>query len=707
MESPKVKRAQKARPEDRSSLYYERAKHLSVISSNTSVELERQLREMYKALSYQSEDVKLYLLLGKIYKQNLDLSSALFCYRFALKKDPSNVVAQKVLVQLLILKGKELMLQAMEMDWLSKYHAARSFFDEALEYARDHEEVLTLKAVCHIHCNELTEAFETVNKALQPHKQPKAELFILRAKINWGRGLVEQGNQDIRCAAGLDPKHPEVLAYIERSYAKSEKLYKLSLKLFLREKYKEALEHVNHAIFLTNEDVKLYIIQSKIFRMMKDHQAAYESILKAKAIFDARFDAGNDHDRLLPPEISHQIHLILNEIALDKASRGQYQDAILLYNRIIRESLHASSTTSGVAHALSVDYKYYMNRGDCYRAMQALHEAVADYQEALALEDSDWNINVRLSLTYYLLALDLFNTSQFHEAEAHLSRAIQYNPKVGEYWALRGKARYYSNNYKYAYEDFKQALVLDPDHIEVRARLQQFESQMGIVFTPPAVPTGADGTVSKPGSKPRKGGPPRSPSPRQTALALSSSSNEPLLPVKTVQRVKPGEDDVIHSLLHPQHVQTTSLRYLHDVSAERKQQEKQAKQPLPLVLDIDRSIDNSGHVVKKPLPLLLANTAVMSQIQNHAFRGAILATEQVHEKSVAVVQQYIHRENLARGPMWNIVDTAKKLAHMSNKERSKKLVQQTQPTSAGAGRKRPTIKGGGAGESKRKEGGIE
>eukprot|EP01039_Chlorochromonas_danica_P010226 gene10226-11320_t len=540
------------RPEDRSTLYYERAKQLSLLSSMpNSMELERQLREVYKALSYQSEDIRLFLLLGKIYKQNLDLSSALFCYRFVLKKDPSNEIAQKVLIQLLTIKGKEMMLQASSSSSahvtssstslalsssqsLSKYMAARSFFDEALEYSREDDKLLILKTVCHVQCGELNEAFVTINKTLAAHKtNPSVECYILRAKINWGRGLIEQGNQDIRSAAAINSNHPEVINYIERSYTKSERLYTLAIRLFRQEEYPAALEAVNFALFLTQEDVKLYILQSKIYRMKCDYQLAYEAILRAQAIFDIQ-----------PQEIRLQTHLILNDLAMQYASKGQYDEAILIYNRIIREinksvddHLHLTNTTSNnttsnttsantTSNTTSANttsnttsasvryhkereqegddvYRYWLNRGDCYRALglSYLPDAILDYLEAYQRSSStstststlpqtlplqhqlqpaaaaaDWNINIRLSIAYYHLAIDHFNHSNFLLSESEASKAIQYNPKITEYWVVRGRARYYLGNYQDAYLDYKEAIRLDPNHQESLHRLKQFEA---------------------------------------------------------------------------------------------------------------------------------------------------------------------------------------------------------------------------------------
>lgn len=448
---------------------FEKARQLNILSTGSSLEIERIIREIYKALSFDSSPVNYHMLLAKNYRQSLDFTSALYCYRFVLKMDPSNMLAKKAIIEILTLKGREYMIIGQETKSKSKFIAACACFEEALEFVRENNELWILKAICHVVCEQLLEAWEAITKAIKPGGYTAPEVYILRAKINWGRGLVEQGNQDIRAAAALQPTHPEVEGYIARSYAKSETLYKEALKCFTEKKYKDALEHIDHALYITNDDVKLHLMKAKLHRLMNDLQSAYEAVLKAKDLFLLSYSEG-EFVMNLPHEIQKQINLILNEMALQYASTGDYHNAILLWNRIIREEHSAAAVT-----VLPMDPQYLVNRGDCFRALHRLDEAILDYQTALAIHPEDWSIKTKLSLAYYLVGIDDFNHSKYRETDVGLSKAIHYNPKVSEYYALRGRARYYLNAFYDAYRDFKRALKLDPNNAEIQQRLQQFE----------------------------------------------------------------------------------------------------------------------------------------------------------------------------------------------------------------------------------------
>ena len=57
-----------------------------------------------------------------------------------------------------------------------------------------------------------------------------------------------------------------------------------------------------------------------------------------------------------------------------------------------------------------------------------------------------------------------------------LTSAINFNPKVAEYYVVRGKARYLLANFKGAYKDYKKCLELNPACEEVKELLKQFEA---------------------------------------------------------------------------------------------------------------------------------------------------------------------------------------------------------------------------------------
>ena len=83
---------------------------------------------------------------------------------------------------------------------------------------------------------------------------------MLRAKLRWAHGLMEEGNADLRIASAVAPDHPEVVAYTSRSFAKAEALYQQCVRDFVDGRLDEALTHVKHALFITRDDVKLHIM---------------------------------------------------------------------------------------------------------------------------------------------------------------------------------------------------------------------------------------------------------------------------------------------------------------------------------------------------------------------------------------------------------------------------------------------------------------
>jgi tetratricopeptide (TPR) repeat protein len=657
-------------PSDRAMLYMERAKHLSLISTGTSIELERQLRELYKSLSYKTDDPKVYMLMAKVYKQNLDISSAMFCYRFVLKLDPGNLTAIKFLVDLLALKGKELMIAGKEMNLKSRFIAARCCFDEALEFNRENYELWVLKAICHIHSEELTEAYEAMSKVLRPNRELPAEFYILRAKINWGRGLVEQGNQDIRIAASLDPDHPEVIGYINRSYAKSEMLYKKCLDVFKDGNYKLSLEHIDHAIFLTNEDVKLHLMRSKILRMMKDYQTAYEAVLKAKALFEAKYEEG-DYPVQVPADINLQINLILNEMAINYAEQGNYDKAILLLNKIIRNDTKKQINNPHMDN-VKVNFKYLVNRGDCYRALQKLDEAILDYEAALAVQPNEWDIKTKLSLSLYLVATTLFNNARYADVDVQLSKAIECNPKVSEYFVLRGKARYYMARYFDAHADFKKALQLDPSNTEVKQRLQQFED---------------DNTAELMKSKPTIHGAGRGNKGRSRAKTENNTKNAMELSMaqykteKKVVEIKVQDDDVIDMMLNPRKAQELPALKMITNDKNFEEREKEIRNHRQVIKAYSKMIKT--RIPEKELPLVETLPSVNTlpaqllpeitscirssltrenENKDSAFYNAYVATRKAKVKGIIAAHVLNESPDISRGHMWKIVDTAKELA---------------------------------------------
>ena len=210
-----------------------------------------------------------------------------------------------------------------------------------------------------------------------------------------------------------------------------------------------------------------------------------------------------------------------------------------------------------------VDYRFLVNRGDCLRAQHKYGLALIDYDAAMAslkirklgassgVEGArrQWNVATRLSLTHYLVACDYFNENAYEDAERQLCLAVDYNPKVSEYYHARGRARYYVGRHQDAYEDFKATYALDPGNSDVLLRLKQFEANHpGVVVSTTVEAAGVEGL-----GKTKK--------PVEEGMTIDEARNSAAPPIPVT------DADTLTALLH-----ATNARSLPEVAAQLRAQ---------------------------------------------------------------------------------------------------------------------------------------
>lgn len=183
------------------------------------------------------------------------------------------------------------------------------------------------------------------------------------------------GNLDLRLAEMIDPHHPEVLFFNDRIHIESEKLFRLSLKAFSDQCYSKAVTLLRHAISLSPLDVKLHITEAKVHRMAGDLEVALDVIQGAAILYgratrvactspnaDTNIDDNSDQPRELPDDILLQKSLIINDMAIESAGKGDYIRAIALLNRIVDPPKHpghqAVLTRALTSHNDSIKNKF-------------------------------------------------------------------------------------------------------------------------------------------------------------------------------------------------------------------------------------------------------------------------------------------------------------------------------------------------------------
>lgn len=79
---------------------------------------------------------------------------------------------------------------------------------------------------------------------------------------------------------------------------------------------------------------------------------------------------------------------------------------------------------------------------DCFYRLGNLQFALSDYQQALELDPSHWEVYCRVGIVCCEIGVELFSETKYSEAEQHFSAAIQHNPKVSWFYTCRARARY-------------------------------------------------------------------------------------------------------------------------------------------------------------------------------------------------------------------------------------------------------------------------
>lgn len=482
-EDPKLKSAANSR----------RAARILAEGHNTSVELEKVVRELNVSLQLVPSNIESHMDLAETYCRAYDWSSAVFSLRFVLHANPKHERALLRLRDMYCLMGKEMVLLAL-------YEEAVAHFKNALKYDPAFVEAWTLMAKCFVYIGDFKSAIEAAGRSVALAGATNAELYIFRAKLYWAMGLEAPGNADMRRALDMNKDHPEVLNFLDRSFMRAEMLYNRGMGLLDDGDNMGALACMEQALSLSREDIKLYLTIAKIYRLVGDLDKALFTLQDAAAIYKTRFDEDNfvdEEDSLdgsdssesenaekddnsrsindndskylaskptlpeIPPIILTQINLIYNDMALKFANEGQYPRAITLLHKVITSERERAAYQGG---GDLIDYRYFMNRGDCYRAQGENFYASADYHSALEINPGAWEIRTKLSLIHYQTAVNYFNSSTFAAAANELNEAIRLNNRVCEYYLLRGRTNYYQGYYHDACEDFKCAKQLDPDN---------------------------------------------------------------------------------------------------------------------------------------------------------------------------------------------------------------------------------------------------
>ncbi|PVD22140.1 hypothetical protein C0Q70_17945 [Pomacea canaliculata] len=436
--------------------HYQRALHLK--SQQQWLEM---ITCLTKAISLKGDEAAFYRQRGEAFIQLCDFHSAILNYKKACLLDSSSSASYQRLAFLFYFYGQCLFDQRLFAEALEAFSRAAEMNPDNIGY---HMRSISCLAALQRH----GECLALVNKRLEKDST-NPDLYVMRARLHDMFGNSTLCYYDVKDALAVDADHQEAKEMMHRLELKAAECKTHCMHLNLTGKYREALQKISIAIETNPSMAEYHVLRGALHRKLNDFNAAIDDFLLALDKCDH-----NEEDPVYS-KAQRQLLLTYNDFAVECFNKNFFEEAIVLLNKAVK----GEKNEKGL----------YINRGDCFFKQSELNFALQDYLQALELDESDTAIATRISVIYNEFGVGLYQDKKYTEAEAKFSQALQFNPRIGQYYISRSRARYMLGNLTGARQDLLLGLLLDPfseDILSILARLFPGKSVADVVSSPAA-----------------------------------------------------------------------------------------------------------------------------------------------------------------------------------------------------------------------------
>ena len=412
--------------------------------------VEKAILEYNRIIFLDPECAEFYKERAQLYIKISDIGSAIANLRKSLKLTP-NPETEHLLSQLFFVKG---MIYINE----GKVPLAMDFIEQNTQ--RD-EQYHYLKAFGFIGVNEKVQALREIETCIKLNPLNCAEALVLKGKLLWSLGRVEEGNNSFWEAYDYKPQHKDVQEFVKIMKPKAFEWHEKAVKAIFEEDYKSAIHLINKGLQYYKDSPQLLLLSAIVNRKTENFEGALDDLERASKHMNAEKVA---------EQVSLQIAYTYNDIGKSLFQEGRYEEAIAPFN----EALNFKDNDSGI----------YINRGDCYRKKGMIELAMSDYQRATKLGAKTSDLNPRIATLYCAIGIGLFNMTDYNGANFEFSRAIHYNEKEPEFYVFRAKNELARSRVSQAVSDLEKALELSPDHREANSLLASLKPNSVPVAVP-------------------------------------------------------------------------------------------------------------------------------------------------------------------------------------------------------------------------------
>ena len=174
--------------------------------------------------------------------------------------------------------------------------------------------------------NNLTLAIEEIEKSLKQYPN-QADALILKAKLYWAINRKEEGNSLMWKAHELEPKHAQIIEFLEIMKPKAEESYQNAVKHMLEGDETTALLFIEKGLQFYHNFCKLHLIKACILRNQKQYESAIDCLEDATK----NMEAENQEN-----EVKIQISITYNELAKMLFSKSKYDAALSVFHEALK-----------------------------------------------------------------------------------------------------------------------------------------------------------------------------------------------------------------------------------------------------------------------------------------------------------------------------------------------------------------------------------
>lgn len=394
-----------------------------------------------RALNLRPFEVQCYVERAEAYLHLCDFNSAYLNYKKAHALEPEDALIYNKVAFVAYLQGQCLFDQRLFADALQKFATATKMKPGNRSY--------NMRAIaCMAALGRSKDCLALVSRLIKTEKEKNnPELFVLRARLHLKFSNTFLAFHDVQEALLIDPKLPQALQMQDDMQQKAEHFRNQAVTLALEMRFGEAISKITQAVDIYPAEPKHHIYRGSLNRRVNNYNQAIDDFLMA--IDKCKHDEESESYI----EAQRQLLITYNDFSVYCYKREFYDEAITLLNKAIK----------GEKNEIGL----YLNRGDCFYKLNNFEFALADYEQALELDDTLWSCKCRCAIVYNELAIIEYQERHYENALLKFHQAIVHNPKVGQFYIHRARCYYVLQDFQQSREDVIVAMILDPHNQEI------------------------------------------------------------------------------------------------------------------------------------------------------------------------------------------------------------------------------------------------